>query len=101
MTREGSKLLEHTNRFGPEGPYRSMIDDEFIEDWILVDCRTTMPKKQHPSRSSVHFRFKTLLTNAVAMSKLIHAVFDMEMFIVKVLDNNLTALNVFYLTENS
>lgn len=44
LLRDGVQLSQHCNRF-VDGAYRQWIDSGHMQDWIIVDCRHTMPKK--------------------------------------------------------
>ena len=43
--REGDRLKEHISRFQPGGRYYPMIASGEIRDYILLDFRTSMPKR--------------------------------------------------------
>lgn len=44
LLRDGNRLEEHSNRFLASGPYASTLA---LEDYILLDCRQTWPRKKH------------------------------------------------------
>lgn len=50
LSQEGSKLGEHDSRYGLQGAYGAWLTSNDIVEYILLDCRTTMPQKPHPSK---------------------------------------------------
>jgi hypothetical protein len=46
ITREGSRLEEHNSRFSAQGAYGAWLKTGDMEDYILLDCRTTLPRKR-------------------------------------------------------
>lgn len=50
ITREGSNLREHMDRFSPHGAYGAWISSNEMSDYILLDCRTSEPRAQHPGK---------------------------------------------------
>ena len=55
ITRDGKKLQEHSDRFGGHGAYGHWIETGEMSDYILLDCRSTVPLKRHSCRSSLFF----------------------------------------------
>jgi len=51
LTRDGSNLQEHADRFGPNGAYGQSI---VMKDYILVDCRLNHPRSTHTGTSTVY-----------------------------------------------
>jgi len=51
LTRDGSNLQEHADRFGPNGAYGQLNS---MTDYILVDCRLNHPRTPHTSTSTVY-----------------------------------------------
>jgi len=47
ITREGKKLQEHSDCFGAYGAYGHWINTGEMLDYILLDCRNTVPVKHH------------------------------------------------------
>lgn len=43
LTRDGTELAEHYARFGHEGRYARWIANGQVQDWVLLDFRTTLP----------------------------------------------------------
>jgi hypothetical protein len=43
LLRDGNKLKEHCDRFVDNGRYKKWIDNHWIEDWLIIDCRTSPP----------------------------------------------------------
>ncbi|KAJ7225967.1 hypothetical protein GGX14DRAFT_642152, partial [Mycena pura] len=74
LTREGSDLEEHWNRF-EDGAYEEMKQNDLLDEYILLDCRTKPVKTAHPD-----------------MTRLIHAYFNFQLKTVTFFDNNLKEL---------
>ena len=55
ITQDGRKLQEHSDRFGGHGAYGHWIETGEMSDYILLDCRSTVPLKRHSCRSSFFF----------------------------------------------
>ena len=49
VTRDGKRLLEHAVRFTESGAYGAWLKSEDMTDYILLDCRTGIPRDKHPS----------------------------------------------------
>jgi hypothetical protein len=49
ITRDGKRLLEHAARFTDSGAYGAWLESEDMTDYILLDCRTGIPRDKHPS----------------------------------------------------
>jgi hypothetical protein len=47
-TREGDRLNNHASRFEPDA-YHKWLEDGDMTDYVLLDCRTTIPSTSHPS----------------------------------------------------
>lgn len=45
LLRDGDRLAEHCLRFLPTGSYGPWIQKGLLEDWIIIDCRHSEPKK--------------------------------------------------------
>lgn len=43
LLREGDRLKDHCERFNPGGRYATWIQDGSIQDWLIIDCRTSTP----------------------------------------------------------
>jgi hypothetical protein len=52
IIRDGNRLLEHNSRFGDSGAYGEWLRFGDMTDYILLDCRTSVPRKCHPSMKS-------------------------------------------------
>jgi len=63
LTQEGSKLGEHSSRFGLQGAYGAWLSSGDMSDYILVDCRITMPQKPHPRKSPLLYFKHSRVTN--------------------------------------
>ena len=44
LLRDGDRLANHCGRFSENGLYKTTLD---ISDYIIIDCRTTRPRKEH------------------------------------------------------
>ena len=44
LLRDGKRLRENCRRFKNGGAYRKWIQEGWLEDWLILDCRSTMPK---------------------------------------------------------
>ena len=49
FTRDGNRLNEHSSRFSQSGAYGAWLKSGDMVDYILLDCRTTIPRKSFPS----------------------------------------------------
>lgn len=49
ITRDGKRLLEHAARFTDSGAYGAWLESQDMTDYILLDCRTGIPRDKHPS----------------------------------------------------
>lgn len=45
LLRDGDRIEEHCSRFEPGGAYHPWIQDGRIKDWLILDCRHSMPRK--------------------------------------------------------
>lgn len=71
LLRDGDRLAEHCNRFSATGAYYRWIANNWIKDWIILDCRHSRPRKYR-----------------VTGTRLWRAVFKSDYSSVYVLDNN-------------
>jgi len=83
-TREGDRLKDHISRFGAGGAYGKWLQSSDMEDYILLDFRTTVPIKKHSE-------YKNLF----------HVVFVDNHTQVSILDNKLQGQTTFALMENT
>ncbi|KAJ8596641.1 hypothetical protein M405DRAFT_928653 [Rhizopogon salebrosus TDB-379] len=51
LLRDGQKLVEHCGRFLTSGRYGQSHD---IDDYIVLDCRTTTPQRSHPNCKNLY-----------------------------------------------
>lgn len=49
FTRDGNRLDEHSSRFAQSGAYGAWLKSGDMADYILLDCRTTIPRRSFPS----------------------------------------------------
>ena len=54
LVRDGNNLEEHSSRFHAQGPYGPWLKSSDISDYIILDFRTTRPKKTHKRKFSFH-----------------------------------------------
>ncbi|KAM6497511.1 hypothetical protein JOM56_007984 [Amanita muscaria] len=73
LLRDGNQLARHCGRFSQTGSYGTTLP---LSEYIIIDCRTTHPKEQHPY-----------------MSNLYHAVFEDNFRNVCILDNRLNLVS--------
>jgi hypothetical protein len=52
IMRDGKRLQEHDSRFEHSGAYGVWLQSGDMTDYILLDCRTNVPQKAHPSMIS-------------------------------------------------
>jgi hypothetical protein len=50
LAREGSKLQQHMDRLGDEGAYASLMVEEDMADYILINCCTSVPTVKRPRK---------------------------------------------------
>jgi hypothetical protein len=55
ITRDGKLLQQHSDRFKPQGAYGKWLSTGEMDDYILLDCRQTVPRAAHPSRCHLCF----------------------------------------------
>jgi hypothetical protein len=56
LIREGSNLAEHSPRFGLRGKYGVWLTSNDMIDYIILDCRTSMPVVPHPRKLPLELR---------------------------------------------
>jgi len=49
FTQDGNQLNEHSSRFANSGAYGAWLKSGDMADYILLDCRTTIPRKSFPN----------------------------------------------------
>ena len=49
LVREGKQLTEHCHRFEPNGRYWPWVQSGSLADWLVIDCRTSVPQSQSKS----------------------------------------------------
>lgn len=55
LLRDGDRLLEHCKRFEPCGTYHQSIQQGLLTDWLILDCRRSIPRKRC---KNLHFLFR-------------------------------------------
>lgn len=100
LTREGSKLLEDSSRFGPKGAYGAWLGSNDMLNHIFLDCRTGMPQEPHPGRDHPlkHLVIVTGLS-FTGIPNFFHVVFIDGFTRVNIFDNNLKLVDDFLLLE--
>lgn len=43
LLRDHSNIGEHVSRFKTGGTYYPWLQEKMVEDWIVIDCATTLP----------------------------------------------------------
>ncbi|KAN0071428.1 hypothetical protein V8E54_010024 [Elaphomyces granulatus] len=49
LLRDGNKITEHCNRFRQHGKYYSWIQQGFLRDWLILDCRHDTHQRKYPN----------------------------------------------------
>jgi hypothetical protein len=81
VLRDGDRLRDHCERFVGNGSYTPWINDGRLVDWLIIDCRTSKPRRYDVPRT-----------------KLWRAVFSKDFSSVEVLDSdNQTIISPFVL----
>ena len=44
LLRDGDRLSEHCKRFKPHGTYHQSIQQGLLTDWLILDCRRSIPR---------------------------------------------------------
>ena len=52
INRDGNRLSEHNSRFEDFGAYGAWLRSGDMTDYMLLDCRTSVPRKGHPIMTS-------------------------------------------------
>ncbi|PYI30231.1 hypothetical protein BP00DRAFT_398937 [Aspergillus indologenus CBS 114.80] len=55
--RDHRQIDEHVSRFHKGGAYYGWIQDGKIQDWIVIDCATTLRTKVYPEPDLIHASF--------------------------------------------
>jgi hypothetical protein len=61
ITRDGNQLQEHSSRFATSGAYGAWLKSGDMDDYILLDCRSSTPEKAHPSMISSFWAAPTVI----------------------------------------
>jgi hypothetical protein len=56
IMRDGNRLFEYNSRFEASGAYGTWLKSGDMADYILLDCRTSVPQKRHLSTKSDFWR---------------------------------------------
>lgn len=77
LTRAGSRLDEHSSRFAKSGGYGAWLKSGDMDDYILLDCRTSTPRKQFPGISILLWLTYLFYYNILlGIQNLFHVVFQ-------------------------
>ncbi|RAH74743.1 uncharacterized protein BO66DRAFT_407533 [Aspergillus aculeatinus CBS 121060] len=57
VLRDHRKIDEHVSRFREGGAYYGWIEDGTIQEWIVIDCATTLRSKVHREPNLIHAIF--------------------------------------------
>ena len=86
ITREGSRLAEHNSRFAESGAYGTWLTAGDMFDYILLDCRTSIPQKKH-SGIDISFQSNCSANFILDFQNLFHVVFQDGYQTVRVYNN--------------
>lgn len=86
ITRDGGWLTEHSSRFALSGAYEAWLTSGDMTDYILLDCRTSIPKKAHPG-IDISFLANSCANLFIEILNLFHVVFQDDYREVVVYDN--------------
>lgn len=75
ITRDGSRLEEHSSRFAKSGAYEAWLKSGDMADYILLDCRTSIPRTKHPGIDN-SFLANSCADFFLAIQNLFHVVFQ-------------------------
>lgn len=86
---DGNRLGEHCDRFVGNGRYTPWIQNGSLQDWLVIDCRTSFPRKYSRFAPFFFFRLTAHMANfsiGVPGMKLWRAVFASDYTSVRILD---------------
>lgn len=86
LLREGDRLKEHCERFNPGGTYDNWIQEGSIQDWLIMDCRTTAPTSYREFQKHIPRALYADALPDIPSAKLWRAVFATDFSSVEVLD---------------
>jgi len=90
LTREGSRLSEHSSRFGPGCKYGAWLDSNDMVDYMILDCRTETPKSASPRNCFLPSKFPRMTeASFLDIRNLFHAVFEDNFCRLTILNNML------------
>lgn len=86
LLREEDRVHEHISRFQKGGRYHSWITDGMINDWIIINCATSLPTRcKFIKPHSVFLLVKTII--GFSEPNLMHAVFGRNWEHLQIFDN--------------
>lgn len=106
LLRDGKDLNEHCCRFIPGGIYHPWIDTHLMDDWLILDCRTTAPTRRYSKYLAI-LLLLSILTDVLLdgddpSPKLLRAVFDENEFdSVKIFDAKNKEIDEFVLSDDA
>ena len=86
ITRDGARLTEHSSRFAHSGAYGAWLSSGDMVDYILLDCRTRIPRDPHPG-IDISFLANPYANFFLDIKNLFHVVFQDDYRKVVVYDN--------------
>ena len=89
VTRDGSKLEEHNARFADDGAYGKWLKTSDMDDYVLLDFRSTMPTRSHPGKRVAAISPWPVLTGDQGIKNLYHMVFIEGKTQLEIYDNQL------------
>ena len=87
ITRQGDRLNNHASRFEAGGAYNEWLEDGDMTDYVLLDCRTTIPRTSHPSTIPQYLKIAYANLFFSDIPNLYHAVFNENYTEVRVFNN--------------
>lgn len=99
LLQDGNGLAEHCKSFERDGIYNQAIQRVIISDWLLLDCRHTVPRD--PCKILFFFcpSLYRSLTSTDSQAKLWRVVFSDDYERVRILDNRNEVCNEFALAN--
>lgn len=91
LLRDHDRVAEHCDRFQESGRYYSWVKSGMLEDWIIIDCATSLPASGMKSGSTLLYilasRNVTHIIIGLSEPKLWRAVFENDYSQLLVLDH--------------
>ena len=87
ITREGDHLENHAARFKADGAYSKWLKDGDMTDYVLLDCRTTIPETSHSGTIPQYLEIAYANLFSSDIPNLYHVVFNEQYTEVRVFNN--------------